>query len=99
MKNKLFQQFLKEYLDNVERELPESYRARQLKNGGIQAGLVYEFETRFLKQPFIEAIQEAKKEVFDDIEKDKRLCITSVDMWNDLKKRHLSTFPKEKQHN
>ena len=35
------------------------------------------------------AIKEAKKEVFDDIEKDKRLCITSIDMWNDLKKRHL----------
>ena len=53
------------------------------------------------------AIQEAKKEVFDDIEnlpsykqfKGKVLDVVWIEEIDNLKKRHLSTFPKEKQHN
>lgn len=58
---KLFDDFLKEYLDNVKRELPESYRARQLDAGGILASLVYEFETKFLKEPFLKAIRRVRE--------------------------------------
>lgn len=57
----LFKQFLEEYFENIKTELPESYRAQQLKMGGVAAGLVYEFETRFLKEPFMKAIKEARK--------------------------------------
>lgn len=56
-KEKLFQVFLKEYLENIKRELPQSYRARQLEAGGVLAQAVYEFETRFLKEPFMKAIE------------------------------------------
>ncbi len=48
-----------------------------------------------LGKELAQLLYDTKKEVFDDIEKDKRLCITSIDMWNDLKKLHLSTFQKE----
>jgi len=34
-------------------------------------------------------VDNAKQEVFDDIEKDRRLCITSQEMWNELKKKHI----------
>jgi len=60
-KEKLFEQFLKEYLENVQRKLPTSYRAMQLKAGGNLAKLVYDFETRFLKEPFMDAIDETIK--------------------------------------
>ena len=49
------------------------------------------------------AIQEAKKEVFDEMEVifyrwgyAESICFTE---WVELKQRHLSTFQKEKQHN
>jgi hypothetical protein len=51
-------------------------------------------------KPFI--IQEAKKEVFDDIELHRRVGTPEViiEDYQELKKRHLSTFPKEeKRHN
>lgn len=66
-KELLFNEFLKEYLENVKKELPQSYRARQLEAGGLAAAAVYEFETRFLKKPFEKAIKEAKCEILDDL--------------------------------
>lgn len=57
MSEELFKEFLNEYLENVKKKLPESYRARQLEMGGTAANLVYEFETRFLKEPFMKAIK------------------------------------------
>lgn len=57
-KEQLFNTFLDEYLENVKRELPTSYRAKQLETGGLEAQLVYEFETQFLKEPFMKAIRE-----------------------------------------
>lgn len=56
----IWEQFLKEYLDNVKRELPESFRAQQLKAGGMDASLVIKFETMFLKKPFFKALKEAQ---------------------------------------
>ena len=58
---KIFKVFLEEYLKNVQKELPTSYRAQQLKAGGMEAALVYEFETRFLKEPFMKAIKSVMK--------------------------------------
>ena len=55
--NEVFNTFLARYLENVQKELPTSYRAQQLKAGGTEALLVYEFETRFLKEPFMKAIK------------------------------------------
>ena len=54
---KLFNTFLEEYLENVKKELPESFRAQQLQQGGLAKDAVYEFETRFLKEPFMKAIE------------------------------------------
>ena len=59
---KLFEEFLEEYLENVKKKLPDSYRAKQLKAGGLLAALVYKFETDFLKEPFMKAIEKLKKE-------------------------------------
>ena len=59
--DKVFNLFLAEYLKNVQKELPTSYRAQQLKAGGMEAALVYEFETRFLKEPFMKAIKQVVK--------------------------------------
>ena len=59
--NKIFNKFLAEYLKNVQKELPTAYRAQQLKAGGMEAALVYEFETRFLKEPFMRAIKGVMK--------------------------------------
>ena len=59
-KGELFKEFLEKYLENVKIKLPQSYRAQQLVNGGLEAELVYEFETKFLKEPFMKAL--AKKE-------------------------------------
>ena len=42
--------FLMEYLENVRKILPQSYRARQMEAGGLEKQLVIEFETRFLKR-------------------------------------------------
>jgi hypothetical protein len=56
-KDKLFQEFLESYLKNVKEKLPDSYRARQLKEGGLLAESVYLFETRFLKEPFMKALE------------------------------------------
>lgn len=58
---KLFKDFIEEYLANVKRELPQSYRARQLEMGGMAASAVYAFEIRFLKEPFIKALEAKKK--------------------------------------
>lgn len=60
--DKLFKDFLEGYLRNVVRELPQSYRAQQLKAGGFASDAVYEFETRFLKEPFLKAVREAVKD-------------------------------------
>ena len=54
-----------------------------------------------------EAKQQAKKEVFDDIESIciipndnlRRIDLRDLSVIKHLKQRHLSTFPKEKQHN
>ncbi len=54
---KVFEEFLEEYLSNVKKTLPDSFRARQLEAGGESAELVYEFETRFLKKPFLKALR------------------------------------------
>lgn len=59
---KIWEEFLNEYFKNVKRKLPESYRARQLEAGGLEAGLVIEFETKFLKKPFMKAMKEATVE-------------------------------------
>ena len=53
----LFKEFLEEYLGNVKKRLPSSYRATQLAEGGTEANLVYVFETEFLKAPFEKAIR------------------------------------------
>ncbi len=58
-KEKLFQEFLEEYLANIKRELPHSYRAQQLNAGGELAEAVYIFETKFLKEPFMKALKKA----------------------------------------
>jgi len=58
---KLFEEFLEEYLENVKKKLPDSFRAKQLKAGGLEAGLVYKFETDFLKEPFMKAIRKVEK--------------------------------------
>jgi hypothetical protein len=58
---KLFEEFLEEYLENVKKKLPDSYRAKQLKAGGLIADLVYKFETDFLKEPFMKAIEKEDK--------------------------------------
>ena len=57
---RLFTQFLKEYFDNIKEKLPQSYRARQLNNGGIEEQMVWEFETKFLKEPFMKALKNAR---------------------------------------
>lgn len=57
----LFKTFLKEYLTKVKEELPESYRARQLRMGGEMAELVERYETKFLKEPFMNAIKKVIK--------------------------------------
>jgi len=67
---KLFKQFLEEYLENVKKILPTSYRSLQLKKGGIEAKLVIEFETRFLKGAFIEIYGKVVKEAREN-EKEK----------------------------
>lgn len=66
----VFKVFLAEYLENVQKELPTSYRAQQLKAGGTEAALVYEFESRFLKGPFLKAIRNVYTlETIESIEK------------------------------
>jgi len=57
---KLFKEFLDEYFENIKKELPQSYRAQQLRAGGIPAKLVYDFETRFLKEPFMKVLKEVR---------------------------------------
>jgi len=60
-KEKLFKKFLEEYFENIKKKLPQSYRAQQLKAGGLEAGLVWEFETKFLKEPFMKALKSLKE--------------------------------------
>ena len=60
-REKIFQEFLESYLGRVSAILPDSFRAIQLKNGGIEKAAVYEFETKFLKEPFMKAFSEAMK--------------------------------------
>jgi superoxide dismutase len=67
----LFDTFLKEYLFNVVDILPNSYRAKQLTSkDALQIALVFDFETKFLKQPFMKAInlteQLTRKEFMDN---------------------------------
>ena len=63
-KEKIFTEFLEEYLKNVQKMLPQSYRAQQLKSGGVEEVLVFKFETDFLKEPFMNAL----KKINDDEE-------------------------------
>lgn len=60
-KEKIWEEFLNEYLENVKKKLPQSYRAKQLEAGGFEAGLVIEFETKFLKKPFMKAMEKVNK--------------------------------------
>lgn len=83
---KLFKKFLSEYLKNVCKMLPQSYRSEQMKAGGIMAEAVLVYETKFLKEPFEEAINILKEEyevlqgvLFGDIEeliKEHQTCKT-----------------------
>ena len=68
-KEKIFGEFLIKYLENVKKELPESYRAKQLNATDVEASLVIEFETKFLKEPFIEALYQQAKEIESTTEK------------------------------
>ena len=58
----LFKEFLDEYLANVKKELPECYRAQQLELGGMPARMVYEFETKFLKPAFMNALKKYREQ-------------------------------------
>lgn len=58
-----FEKFLLEYLENVKKELPESYRAQQLNGSAIEIQMVYEFETRFLKEPFMKVLKEKDEKI------------------------------------
>ena len=53
----IWHDFLEAYLVNVKRLLPESYRARQLHAGGVFADAVYNYETAFMKIPFMQALK------------------------------------------
>jgi hypothetical protein len=66
-KEELFKKFLEEYLDNVKMELPESYRAKQLRTGNIEAALVYKFEDKFLRKPFMRAIEQIEMAIKDEL--------------------------------
>jgi hypothetical protein len=61
----VFKEFLVDYLKNVAKKLPESYRAKQLAAGGLEAAMVIEFETLFLHEPFMNAIKKIKPEHHD----------------------------------
>jgi hypothetical protein len=63
----IFSDFLGQYLKNVARELPQSYRARQLEAGGYGAELVFEFEARFLKEPFKKALESFEKKIKEEV--------------------------------
>lgn len=63
--DRLFKKFLAEYLKNVCKTLPQSYRSQQIRAGGIMAEAVLVYETKFLKKPFEEAI---KKNIENEIE-------------------------------
>lgn len=52
IKKEEWDKFLVDYLNNVKIMLPVSFRARQLTAGGMAAKAVYEFETKFLQEPF-----------------------------------------------
>jgi FAD synthase len=65
----LWRTFFKEYLDNIVKILPQSYRAKQLEAKGVDAMLVYEFETRFLKKPFEKAILAERKRIIKKLKK------------------------------
>lgn len=52
-KDKIFEKFLEAYFEKVKKILPDSHRARQLNVGGLEAKAVYIFETKFLKEPFM----------------------------------------------
>jgi len=58
----LFKEFLAEYLERVKNILPDSHRAHQLEAGGVEKALVINFETRFLKDPFMKVINKILKE-------------------------------------
>ena len=60
-KEELFKEFLDEYLENVIKELPDSYRARQLREGGLPKEAVILFETKFLREPFEKAMGKVKE--------------------------------------
>ena len=55
---------------------------------------------RKMKEVIDIAIQEAKKEVFDDLDKHfKEWEDLHFDIYEEIKQRHLSTFVEQKQHN
>lgn len=78
-KKEIFKEFLSEYLENVKKMLPESYRAKQLRTGGTPASLVYEFETKFLKRPFLNAFKVLEKRVDDKLKALHRMDAVMVD--------------------
>lgn len=57
----LWTDFLMEYLENVKRILPDSFRAKQLKAGGMEKALVYGMETKFMKEPFLKALRKVQE--------------------------------------
>lgn len=59
----LFKEFMTEYLNKVKEKLPESYRAQQLKAGGMCKTAVFYFEEKFLREPFMKALEKFKKRV------------------------------------
>lgn len=68
-KNKLFKQFFKEYLENVTKTLPDSFRAKQLNAGGIEREAVYVMEISFLMKPFMKALSDSLSSLKAEIEK------------------------------
>jgi hypothetical protein len=72
-KDKIFEQFLEAYLEKVKKILPDSYRARQLNVGGLEAKAVYIFETKFLKEPFMNVFKSLESSDSERIGQIKRL--------------------------
>lgn len=58
---KIFDEFLDDYLENVSKILPSSYRAQQMKSGVVYKKAVMIYETEFLKKPFMDAIKKLGK--------------------------------------
>ena len=64
----LFEIFFLEYIANIHKLLPNSFRAQQIKNGGAEELLVYVMETKLLLEPFLNAIRKEGSGVNKKIE-------------------------------